>query len=118
MNDNYIPGEEEEVLSPLPEESAVPAEPQAEPIEAAEPETVEAAAEELPAEEVPAEEAPVEETVTEEAPATDEAVTEIILETLAEQEADTAATMVLPPMSEEQTEALIDEIIANENAAN
>ena len=122
MNDNYIP-EEEEVLIPLPAESDIPAEPTAEPAEVIEPET---AAEGQPVEEVPAEEAPTEnvaeeeagpeetpvteEAVPEEAPATEEAVTEIILETLAEQEADTAATMVLPPMSEEQTEALIDEI--------
>ena len=98
MNDNYIP-EEEEVLSSPPAESEVPAEPQAEPIEATEAEAIEAS-EETFSEEVPAVDTP----------ACEEAVTDIILETLAEQESDTAATMVLPPMNEEQTEALIDEI--------
>lgn len=105
MNDNYIP-EEEEVLSSLPAESEIPAEPQPEPMEAADAETAEIAAEEATAAEAPAGEVPAEV----QAPAAEEAVTEIILETLAEQEADSAATMVLPPMSEEQTEALIDEI--------
>ncbi len=40
----------------------------------------------------------------------DEAVTDIILETLAEQESADAATMVLPPMNETETDELIDEL--------
>ena len=104
MNENYIPEEEAAVTPPLPEENDIPAESQVEPAEAIETEAPAASAEELPDKETP-----VVETVTEEAPANEEAVTEIILETLAEQESDTAATMVLPPMNEEQTEALIDE---------
>ena len=118
MNDKYIP--EEEVLSTLPAEADLPPEAPAESAEAAEAELPVETAEEsssgesipeaLPAEDAMPDQISTEQAEAGEIPMDDSAVTEIILETLAEQESDTAATMVLPPMNEAQTEALLDEI--------
>ncbi len=130
MNENYIPKEEEVLSDSVPEEAAVSSEPEmanSDHVESAAPEETiseEPIPEEPAFEETAPEDTVIEEPIPEElspeasvleasspeATASEEAVTDIILETLAEQESTDAATMVLPPMSETETEELIDEL--------